>query len=161
MTPGRGLSGSVCVFLPPTTLLILHDLVAWTGDRRVDVLKFVAIACGGALGALTRYWVESTVTSRLGSRFPYGTLMVNVTACVILGGVLAYLSRHENLSPFWRYLIPVGFIGAYSTFSTFEFESFSLLENGAYFLSCLYLVLSVVLGLTATWVGARLGQIVP
>jgi CrcB protein len=127
----------------------------------VDVLKFVAIACGGALGALARYGVESTVTNRLGSRFPYGTLVVNVTACVILGGVLAYLSRHENVSPFWRYLVPVGFIGAYSTFSTFEFESFSLLENGAYFLSCLYVELSVARGLAATWVGVRLGQIVP
>ena len=125
------------------------------------MLKYLAIALGGALGALARYWVGSAVTSRLGTRFYYATLAVNITACVIIGLVLTYLSRREDLAMFWRYLIPIGFIGAYSTFSTFEFETFSLLENGAYFLGCLYVVVSVVVGLAATWVGVRLGQFIP
>jgi CrcB protein len=127
----------------------------------VDLLKYIAIAIGGALGALTRYWVGSAVTTRLGSRFYYGTLVVNISACVIIGLALTYLSRREGLADFWRYLIPVGFIGAYSTFSTFEFETFSFLENGAYFLACLYVVLSVIAGLAATWVGVRLGRLIP
>jgi CrcB protein len=118
------------------------------------MLKYFAIALGGALGALTRYWVGSAVTSRLGTRFYYGTLVVNITACVIIGLVLTYLGRRQDLAMFWRYLIPIGFIGAYSTFSTFEFETFS-------FLGCLYVVVSVVVGLAATWVGIRLGQLIP
>ena len=125
------------------------------------MLKYFAIALGGALGALTRYWVGSAVTNRLGTRFYYGTLVVNITACVIIGLVLTYLGRRQDLAMFWRYLIPIGFIGAYSTFSTFEFETFSFLENGAYFLGCLYVVVSVVVGLAATWVGIRLGQLIP
>ena len=121
----------------------------------------MAIALGGALGALARYGVGSAVSARLGTRFYYGTLVVNITACVIIGLALTWLSRREGLPEFWRYLIPVGFIGAYSTFSTFEFETFSFLENGAFLLAGLYVVLSIVAGLAATWVGVWLGRLIP
>ncbi len=125
------------------------------------LLKYIAIAMGGALGALTRYWVGSVVTDRTGTRFYYGTLFVNITACVIIGAFLTYMNRREGVAIFWRYLVAAGFIGAYSTFSTFEYETFSFLENGAYFLACLYVVLSVAAGLAATWAGAWLGRLIP
>jgi CrcB protein len=94
----------------------------------------------------------------MGIRFPYGTLLVNITACVIIGFTLTYLGRRADLSPAWRYLIPVGFIGAYSTFSTYEWETLSSLRSGAFFLGALYAVGSLVLGLIAVWGGSLVAE---
>lgn len=120
--------------------------------------KYLLVALGGALGSVTRFWVGSTVTGRLGTKFPYGTFVINVTACLIIGFSLEYLGRHLELSPAWRYLIPVGFVGAYSTFSTFEWEIFSNLQTGAFAIAGLYLVVSVILGLVGVWCGLMLAR---
>jgi len=122
--------------------------------------KYLLIAAGGALGSMARYWVGSAVSDRMGIRFPYGTLLVNLTACIILGFSLTYLGRRADLNPAWRYLIPFGFIGAYSTFSTYEWETLSTLRSGAFFLTALYALGSLVLGLIAVWCGSRLADIV-
>jgi CrcB protein len=127
--------------------------------ERSEVLqKYLLIAVGGALGSIARFWVGSTVAGRLGIRFPYGTLIVNITACVIIGFSLTYMSRRADLNPAWRYLIPVGFIGAYSTFSTYEWETLSTLRSGAFFLAALYAGGSFVLGLIAVWGGSWLAE---
>jgi CrcB protein len=120
--------------------------------------KYLLIAAGGALGSIARYWVGSTVASRMGIKFPYGTLIVNLTACVIIGFSLTYLGKRAELSPAWRYLIPVGFIGAYSTFSTYEWETLSSLRSGAFFIAALYALGSLVLGLIAVWCGSFLAE---
>jgi CrcB protein len=120
--------------------------------------KYLLIAAGGALGSIARYWVGSTIAGRMGIRFPYGTLLVNITACVILGFSLTYLGKRADLNPAWRYFIPVGFIGAYSTFSTYEWETLSTLRSGAFFLAALYAVGSLVLGLVAVWGGSLLAE---
>jgi CrcB protein len=120
--------------------------------------KYLLIAAGGALGSIARYWVGSAVSGRMGIRFPYGTLLVNLTACVIIGFSLTYLGRRVDLSPAWRYLIPVGFIGAYSTFSTYEWETLSSMRAGAFFLAALYAFGSLVLGLIAVWSGSRVAE---
>jgi len=121
--------------------------------------KYLWIAAGGALGSIARYWIGSAVGSRMGVRFPYGTLIVNVTACVAIGFTISWLGRRADLSPAWRYLIPIGFIGAYSTFSTFEWETLSTLRSGAFLLAALYAAGSLVLGLAAVWAGSVLGEI--
>jgi CrcB protein len=121
--------------------------------------KYLLIAAGGALGSIARYWVGSAVSDRMGIRFPYGTLLVNLTACIIIGFSLTYLGRRADLSPAWRYLIPVGFIGAYSTFSSYEWETLSSLRAGAFFLATLYALGSLVLGLIAVWCGSRLAEV--
>jgi CrcB protein len=121
--------------------------------------KYLLIAAGGALGSIARYWVGSTVAGRMGIRFPYGTLLVNLTACVIIGFSLTYLGKRADLNPAWRYLIPVGFIGAYSTFSTYEWETLSTLRSGAFFLAALYAVGSLILGLVAVWGGSLLAEV--
>ena len=121
--------------------------------------KYLLIAIGGALGSIARFWVGSTVAGRMGIKFPYGTLIVNLTACLILGFTLTYLSRRADLNPAWRFLIPIGFIGAYSTFSTYEWETLSTLRSGAFLLAGLYAVGSLILGLAATWAGAALAEI--
>jgi CrcB protein len=120
--------------------------------------KYLFIAAGGSLGSIARYWVGSTIAGRMGTKFPYGTFVVNITACVIIGFSLTYLNRRVGLSPAWRFLIPVGFIGAYSTFSTYEWETLSTLRTGAFLLAALYVVGSLVVGLAATWCGALLAD---
>lgn len=113
--------------------------------------KYLLIAAGGALGSIARYWVGSMIGSRMGTRFPYGTFVINITACVIIGFSLTYLGKRVELNPSWRYLIPVGFVGAYSTFSTYEWETLSTLRSGAFALAALYAAGSLVLGLAAVW----------
>ena len=113
--------------------------------------KYLLIAIGGALGSIARYWVGSTIGSRMG--FPYGTLIVNLTACLVIGFTLTYLGKRADLNPAWRFLIPIGFIGAYSTFSTYEWETLSTMRSGAFVLAALYAGGSLILGLIAVWAG--------
>lgn len=121
--------------------------------------KYLWIAAGGALGSIARYWIGSEVGSRMGVKFPYGTMIVNITACVVIGFSVSFLGRRADLSPAWRYFIPIGFIGAYSTFSTYEWETLSTLRSGAFFLAALYALGSLILGLAAVWAGSMLGEI--
>jgi CrcB protein len=93
--------------------------------------KYLFIAAGGAAGSILRYWVGSTISGRMGTRFPYGTLVINLSACVIIGFTLTYFGKRADLNPAWRFLVPIGFIGAYSTFSTYEWETLSTLRSGA------------------------------
>ena len=123
--------------------------------------KYLYIAVGGALGAIARYWVGSAVAGRLGTKFPYGTFVINLTACVILGFSLEIFSRHVEINPAWRYLIPTGFVGAYSTFSTFEWETFVNLQAGGFAIAGAYVVSSIVLGLVGIWCGVVLARVVP
>jgi CrcB protein len=127
------------------------------GDKELQ--KYLMIAIGGALGSVARYWVGSTISGRVGVRFPYGTLVVNLTACLVIGFTLTYLGKRADLDPAWRFLIPIGFVGAYSTFSTYEWETLSTLRSGAFFLAGLYAIGSLVLGLIAVWGGAALAEI--
>ncbi len=120
--------------------------------------KYLLIAVGGALGSIARYWVGSTVAGRLGTKFPYGTFVINLTACVIIGFSLTLLARRTALNPAWRFLVPIGFVGAYSTFSTYEWETLSLLRGGAFVEASLYALVSLMLGLIATWAGVAIAE---
>lgn len=122
--------------------------------------KYFYIAVGGSLGAIARYWVGSEVASRLGTKFPYGTFVINISACILIGFSLTYLGKRAELNPAWRYLIPTGFIGAYSTFSTYEWETLSSLRDGAFSLAALYAIGSLILGLLAAWGGAVLAEVI-
>ena len=106
-----------------------------------------------------RYWVGTTIAGRMGTKFPYGTFVINITACMIIGFSLTVLSKRADMNPAWRFLIPVGFIGAYSTFSTYEWETFSTIRTGAFLLAALYAVSSLILGLVAVWAGSALAEI--
>jgi len=121
--------------------------------------KYMLIALGGALGSVARYWVGSTIGHRFGIRFPYGTLAVNLSACVVIGFFLTFLTKRVEVDPAWRFFITIGFIGAYSTFSTFEWETLDTLRSGAFAMAAVYAITSLVLGLGATWCGAFLGEL--
>ena len=120
--------------------------------------KYLLIAIGGALGSVARYWVGSTISHRIDSKFPYGTLIVNLTACLLIGFTVEWMSLKANLNPAWRFLIPIGFIGAYSTFSTYELETFASVRSGAFLLAAVYSLGSLILGFIAVWCGAVLGE---
>ncbi len=122
--------------------------------------KYFYIAVGGSLGAIARYWVGSVVADKLGTRFPYGTFVINISACIIIGFSLTYLGKRAELNPAWRFLIPTGFVGAYSTFSTYEWETLSSLRTGAFSLAAVYAIASLILGLVAAWGGAVLAEVI-
>jgi CrcB protein len=129
------------------------------GGRRAVLQNYLYIAVGGALGSLARYWVGTMVTNRTGTKFPYGTFIVNLTACLLLGFVLTLMGRRPGINPELRFLLPIGFVGAYSTFSTFEWEAFANLQTGAFLIAGLYVALSCVLGLAAVWCGVMLARL--
>jgi CrcB protein len=120
--------------------------------------KYLLIAVGGSLGSIARYWVGSTIASRMGTKFPYGTFVINVTACVIIGFSLTLLASRTEINPAWRFLVPIGFVGAYSTFSTFEWEIFTNLQTGAFLIASSYVVLSLVFGLAGVWGGVVIAR---
>jgi fluoride exporter len=128
------------------------------GEESRTLQRYLWIAAGGALGSIARYWVGSTISGRVGTRFPWGTFLVNITACIIIGFTITWLGRHIELSPAWRYLVPIGFVGAYSTFSTYEWEMFTAMQAGEVAMAALYAVSSVALGLMAVWMGAKLAS---
>jgi CrcB protein len=136
------------------------EVCARAGRKETPLQKYLLIALGGGLGSVARYWVGSTIGSRMGIRFPYGTLVVNLTACLVIGFTLTWLGERVEVSPAWRFMVAVGFIGAYSTFSTFEWETLQTLRSGAFLLAALYAGGSLVLGLAATWCGAALADMV-
>ena len=122
--------------------------------------KYLLIAIGGALGSIARYWIGSAIAGRLGARFPYGTFIINLSACIIIGFALTFLGKRADLNPAWRFLVPVGFVGAYSTFSTYEWETLSTLRSGAFFLAAFYAFISLFLGLAAVWCGSVIAEVI-
>lgn len=116
--------------------------------------RYLLIALGGALGAIARYVVGVFAAERFGQRFPVGTLSINLSACFMIGFLLEYLNRHTGMSPVWRYGVAIGFIGAFSTFSTFEWETWSDLTSGAFWIAILYVAVSLIAGLIAVALGS-------
>jgi CrcB protein len=118
----------------------------------------LAIAAGGALGALLRFWSANWVYSLLGRGFPFGTLAVNLVGSLAMGFCYAWLVERSSLGPEWRALVMVGVLGAFTTFSTFSIETMNLIEGGALLKALLNVVLSVVLCVAAAWMGLLLGR---
>jgi CrcB protein len=123
------------------------------------LLKYMMVGVGGFLGSIARYMVGNYIGSRYGVRFPYGTFVINISGSFLIGIIVALLAR-TTVSQYWRYLIPIGFIGAYTTFSTFEFETLRAIQDGQITAGVLNVVLSVVVGFIAVWGGAVLGRII-
>jgi CrcB protein len=120
--------------------------------------KYFMVALGGAIGSVLRFWVGTHVSSRPATRFLAGTFIVNMTACFLIGFVITILAEKTSWSPNLRYLIPIGFIGGYSTFSTFEYETFRVFQEGELLIAALNVVLSVVVGFVAVWLGVITGK---
>jgi fluoride exporter len=120
--------------------------------------KIIVVALGGAFGAVARYWLGGLINSRWPMQFPLGTFVINVTGSFIIGFFLTMVGQRVTIHPNWRLLIAVGFVGAYTTFSTFEYETLKLLEEGNVLNAALNVVLSLVAGFVAVWLGVTLAR---
>jgi CrcB protein len=122
------------------------------------VTQVLAIATGGAAGALLRFWMSQGVYLLLGRGFPYGTLAVNILGSFLMGLLYVYLLDRSHIAPEWRAAILIGMLGAFTTFSTFSIETLNLFEQGEQLKALMNAVLSVVLCLFATWLGVIIGR---
>jgi len=120
--------------------------------------KYWMIGIGGFIGAIARFWLGGYISNKLGTRFPYGTFVINCTGSFLIGFILTLLAERTHLSPNWRYLIPIGFIGAYTTFSTFEYEILRSVQDGEFLIAGLNIALSVVVGFVCVWLGMITGK---
>jgi fluoride exporter len=118
------------------------------------------VGIGGFLGAIARFWLGGLVHQKMGTRFPYGTFVINISGSFLIGFIVTVLTERTHLSPNWRYLIPIGFVGAYTTFSTFEWETLGAIRDGQFLTAGLNVGLSVVIGFIAVWLGVVAGRFV-
>jgi CrcB protein len=122
------------------------------------MLQLLTIAIAGAVGALMRFWVSGWVYGLFGRSFPYGTLAVNVVGSMVMGMSFVLLVERLGSSPEWRAFVMIGFLGAFTTFSTFSLETVQLLEGGEVARAMLNVMVSVVLCLGAAWLGIVAGR---
>lgn len=115
------------------------------------------VALGGAIGSAARFIVGGWFAARFGADFPYGTFFINVTGSFIIGLFLAFAQDRLYVSPYLRMFFAVGVVGGYTTFSTFEFETIRLLQNGEFLRGAIYSVGSVVIGAIAAFAGIAVG----
>lgn len=120
--------------------------------------RVLVVALGGALGALARYGATLMVGVLWKRDFPLATLLINVTGSFILGFFATFAVERASLDALWRLLVITGFLGAYTTFSTFEYETQRLGESGAVWLGALNLVASVAAGFAAVQLGILLAR---
>ncbi|MGO9482074.1 MAG: fluoride efflux transporter CrcB [Candidatus Kryptoniota bacterium] len=124
------------------------------------MFKSFLVFIGGGIGAVFRYLLAGWVYKVIGSDFPYGTLAVNVLGCFVIGLFLTMSEGRFLVSPSVRVFVAVGIIGGFTTFSTFNFETFELLKNGAFALGLLNIGASIIIGLCAVWAGAIIGRVI-
>jgi CrcB protein len=121
---------------------------------------YIAISIGAVLGANARYFVGGWVVDRLGSSFPYGTLIINVSGSFLIGVVLTLVTERA-LAPWWfRPGLAIGFLGSYTTFSTFSYETLSLVQNGSLALAAGNILGSVASALVGVYLGTVVGRVI-
>jgi CrcB protein len=121
--------------------------------------KFLLISIGAVVGANTRYWVGDWAAQRWGAGFPYGTLLINLSGSFLIGLFITIATQRFLIDPRWRILIAIGFLGAYTTFSTYAYESVNLIVNGHFFLGLFDLLGSALLGAIAVAGGILIGRL--
>jgi fluoride exporter len=123
-------------------------------------MRITLLIVFGAAGTLARYGLQEFVRQRAGTGFPTGTLIINIVGCLLLGGVAQFGLHHLSLPPDWRIGIGVGFLGAFTTFSTFGLETVRLLQDGEWARAVLYVSCSVIGGLLAVVGGMRIADMI-
>ncbi len=119
-------------------------------------MNILLIGIGGFLGAIARYGVALWIGQRWGRSFPFGTFVINISGSFLIGLLMSLFTERFMVNPQWRLLFVVGFLGAYTTFSTFEYETGALLKDGEWLVATLNVVLSVVVGFAAL----KLGEVI-
>ena len=120
------------------------------------MINVLIIGIGGFLGAVTRYGMAVWIGQRWGRSFPLGTFVINITGSFLIGLLMTLMTERIIENPQWRLLLIVGFLGAYTTFSTFEYETGALLKDGEWLYASLNVLLSVAVG----FIALKLGEII-
>src|SRR5579862_8889994 len=129
-----------------------------TKSRRNRLDRYLMVLIGGGIGSLARYLVGIAVMTRAAVRFPLGTVLINITGSFLIGFLMSLLTERWSPHPNVRLLLIVGFLGGYTTFSSFEWETYTAVRDGARWTGALNVVSSVMLGYLAVWLGAMLGR---
>ena len=123
--------------------------------------EIIAIAVGGALGALSRFWATNLANSLFGTDFPYGILIVNIAGSFAIGVVFILLVERSLLPTFWGAGLMVGFLGAFTTFSTFSLQALGLLEASRFVAAVIYIAASVIICILAAALGMLVARLIP
>ena len=123
-------------------------------------MRYLLIFAGGGLGAVLRYWAQGLVYNRMGSAFPYGTVLVNIVGCFVIGLLMVSMEERFLATPALRLFLTVGILGGFTTFSSFSFETLALFRDGESALALANVGVSVLVCLCATWTGMKLGRLV-
>lgn len=124
------------------------------------MLGILLVAVGGGIGATTRYLVANWAAARIGTEFPFGTLIVNVAGCFIIGAFMTIAVDRFIVSPYWRLFISVGFLGGLTTFSSFSYETLHLLQEADVMRAFYNVGLNILVGFFATWLGISVARII-
>jgi len=116
----------------------------------------LAIAIGGAIGSVLRFWLSKFIQDSITSGFPFGILVVNVLGSFLIGFLATLLVDRFYLNHIWRAFILIGFLGGFTTFSSFSIDAINLLRQGFQLQSLLYIISSLIFCLSATWLGILL-----
>jgi fluoride exporter len=125
---------------------------------KMKPLALFLVGIGGFLGAISRYLLGLVVAHAVGTNWPYGTFVINVTGCFAVSFYLTLATERLSLREGWRLFFPVGFVGAYTTFSTYEYETLKLIERGAWGSALAYVALSTLVGFAAVVAAASLAR---
>ncbi|HAB54441.1 MAG: hypothetical protein A2315_01580 [Ignavibacteria bacterium RIFOXYB2_FULL_35_12] len=123
------------------------------------MLKYLLIGTGGFLGSVLRYWTSVNAYKIFGEEFPYGTFVVNTLGCLLIGFIAEISENRFLVSPEIRIFLMIGFLGGYTTFSTFGYETFVLLQDKDYLTAFLNILLSVVICLASVWIGTLIAKL--
>jgi CrcB protein len=121
-------------------------------------VDYLWVGLGGFLGANARYALGAWIVQRAGPAFPWHTLLINVTGSLAIGAVLTLLTERLVADPAWRLFLVAGFLGGYTTFSSYTFEGLELLREGQWLAALWYALGSNLLGLAATYLGMVLAR---
>jgi CrcB protein len=119
--------------------------------------KYLLVMAGAAVGGLGRYLIATAIGNRFPQRIWYGTVVVNLTGCFLIGVAMTILTQ-RNAHPNWRLLLVVGVLGGYTTFSSFAWEAYALVKDGEFGRGLLNVAVSVIVGYLALWCGAMLAR---
>jgi fluoride exporter len=121
-------------------------------------MNYLIIGVGGFAGAITRYALAVWIGQRWGRSFPLGTFVINISGSLLIGLLMPLLTERFIVNPQWRLLLVVGFLGAYTTFSTFEYETGALLKDGEWLFAGMNVLLSVTVGFIALKIGEMISK---